>query len=172
MMVALLGLHEHEDMPNPEGLERVPEVWLLGEDWGTSKSSLLLAYLEEVFAPAAVRGLVTSASDSQGHVAYRLTPAGRAFLDAPFQTPTGLPEFDMDAAKIFNAALHAAGEEIKSATPNNSNAVAIRLPCGLWPELSEAAPIPPIFTRPGRVRSLQSMIRAIEKLNRTKRKTA
>jgi hypothetical protein len=168
MLTAMLALRAHQDVPHEPDDNIVSETWLAGVKNDYSKSTNLLFELENVFYPALCRNYVTSQSDLDGNVAYRLTETGREVLDHPdvFSVDSELPTFDVGAVDLYFEAIQAAREELQTAKPEKRNAIAPRLSNGLWPEDSDAAPIPPVFTKDGRVRSLKDMQRAIAKLER------
>lgn len=93
---AVLELSKHAKRPGDARL--LTDVWVteiaLGEvQYGepTCRAELMLA--ENMLLPALIRQHVESNSDVQGHVCYRLTPAGWAWLDA------GEPAADDDRAE-------------------------------------------------------------------------
>jgi len=161
MLTVMAALRCHmQDVPHEPDDNIVCETWLAGVD-GTGSTDRLFD-LECILYPALCRGWVTSNSDLDGRVAYLLTEAGREALD--HLDDVDLPPYDQAAVDLYFDALLVAREELQAAKPERRNAIAPRLSNGLWPEDSDAAPIPPIFTKAGRVRSLASMKNAIAKM--------
>jgi hypothetical protein len=164
MLTAMRCLQALEDTwPEEPGVNRTPETWLTGLDYGTQEASRRIVRLAEMFSPAMIRNLVDSHSDSRGRTAYALTSTGREFLQAGNTSPDDreLPAFDPAAGDLYETALDAAQEELKAATPTRENSVVIPLSCGCWPEDSERPPVPPVFTPRGDVHSLASWCRAV-----------
>jgi hypothetical protein len=158
MMTGLVALREHHDI----GTDRIPETWLCGADgWGTSDGAGLRVALEAMLMPALVRGLVTSWSDLRGRVSYRLSAAGREYLDSPTLPPVALPAYDEAAADLYDEAVESARLELAAATPTRENVSVVPASCGLWPSDADRAPIPYCLTTRGEPRTLPKMIEAI-----------
>jgi hypothetical protein len=135
---------------------------------GRAKS--LMLQVEEAALPALVRGLLTSWSDIHGAVGYRLTDAGRRFLDAPPAAPdlSGI-DYDTERNAQYIAALLSARAALRTISP--ARELAIPLGAGNWPG-DGAPPIPSIFDRRGRVRTPAGMVAAIRRNVQTNQKEA
>jgi hypothetical protein len=169
MLVAMRPIRTHQNAPHEPG-NFVPETWLMGLDYDAAEAGQRLADLEEVLAPALRRDWVTSKSDIEGRVAYQITDAGRQVLDNTDRLPADedLPAYDRAAGELYEVAIRSARAELKTAKPSTPSHCVIPLSAGCWPEDDERAPVPPVFTKAGKVRSAAAMTRAIRSL-KTKR---
>ena len=165
MLTALWCIDAYENAVRDKDANAVDEEWLAGvRGCRTQAERNLLFELEFCVGPAAVRGLCVSQSDADGHAAYRLTPAGREYLDnPPAVDAVELPEPDDAAAEMFLDCLLEARKEL--ANLKSEPGIISRLSAGDWPE-RPAKKIPPVFLRDGSVCSLASMRAAVAKVKR------
>jgi hypothetical protein len=169
MFTAMLSIAAHESSPRLERpCNAVWEGWLVGalqdetiQERPVYKDRVLR--LEEILAPALCRGWIEACSDLGGIVAYSLTPEGKMFLLDP-KLPAGVKETDYssEANDRYWAELIAARKKLSTIRGSENHCV-IPLGSGSWPDDSEAAGIPSIFTTAGTVRTPANMRKAIAK---------
>jgi hypothetical protein len=158
-MVVLLAVQEQTQAGYLNG-RFVPEDCLVGRGWGSRQALILSLRLAATVAPSLVRGWLVSSADLGQRLGYAITPEGRAALDNP-EAPTDLPSVHSGVADAYDAALKVEQRLLASIQPTPSGVV-IPLSGGLWPADSQRAPgIPPVF-HAGRVRSLASMVKAVQ----------
>ena len=164
MLAAMLLLGEHARAGHVSGdcgnVGYVPETALLAMGWGSAKANRQILELEQLFAPAFCRGLVWSASDCAGRVAYRLQPKGWKFIENPVQPPE-LPEWSEEASQSYLDQFLQALAQRARAKPRAENCAAIPLSAGLWPRPEGRADVPSVFCRKGRPRTLRAVQAAI-----------
>ena len=161
MVTCLLAIAAHEDSPTlARPCNAVSECWLIGGDYQDTPSYRdKMIMLEECLAPALCRGLAFAWSDREGRVAYSLTPDGRDFLTDPRPPVIDWPTWDKAASETYQGELEAA-RRILASVRGAENHAPIPMSCGTWPDDSEAAAIPPVFTKGGKIRSPANMAAA------------
>lgn len=134
-LVDLQKLADNEDHPEAAAeYGWVPETALAGVRYdGTRKSNAALITQETMLLPALVRGWVESGSDMEGHVFYRVLPAGRSVLRDPPKRFDNLPAVDQALEAYYhNEALESAIAWIRSVESPVSNEIGILpLPCSI-----------------------------------------
>jgi hypothetical protein len=133
-------------------------------DGGVSKEEEILnLHVEEIARPALCRGFLESAADLDGVTGYKITEAGRSFLDDPPPPPDlSTIEYDNELNAAYLSAFDAACEAVANIAPIHG--LHFRLGCGSWPSDEERGNLPPVFLKNGRVRSPENMLAAIRKI--------
>jgi hypothetical protein len=112
----------------------VSETDIIGAADYDDVTSAELATLENQALPLLSRGWLASNSDVQGRVGYAITATGRKALAKGCPAEGALPDFDEEAADLYESLFLAALAERPSWRPEHTNNVVIPLSCGLWPE--------------------------------------
>jgi hypothetical protein len=90
---------------------------------------------EDQCLPLLCRGLLESASDTEGRIGYRTTAAGReALLAGPPEAPTQLPDRNPELSQRFIDLYVAELAARESWIPDRHSSVWIPLSAGMWPE--------------------------------------
>ena len=158
-LTALLALRELTDCGCTNG-KHVGD-WHLA-DATVKKNADRIHDVASILVPAAVRGWVSNWSDGQGRTGYRLTSAGRKFLDQPIKPPVET-DFEPAMGRTYLKAFDSAFKTLARLKPRHESCVPIPLPAGDWPDSACRKHIPAIFDSRGNVRSPAAMVAAIAK---------
>ena len=132
--------------------------WHIAGVTASDKTADRIHTVASVLVPAMVRGWVSNWSDGDGRTGYRLTSAGREFLDQPLKQPVEAP-FEAAMGNLYLASFDSAFKNLATLKPRHESAIPIPLSAGDWPGPADG--IPSLFTSTGEVRRAGDMVRAI-----------